>query len=69
MTENKSDQEPTITSLNEEQKNAVLDDLNQRGATFFTWKTLQDCIKRFGPKARVADVQQALKNKPPETKQ
>ena len=69
MDENKSSERPIITPLDKKQKGAVLDNLDKRDATFFTWEMLQDWLKRFGPNAKVSEVQQALKKQDPPKKQ
>jgi len=62
MTE-RDEKEPLSVPLNENQKDAVIDDLQSQGATFFTWKQLQEMLKKFGPKTKVTDVQEAIKKK------
>jgi len=62
MEKKESPKEPMVTPLNENQKNKVIEDLHKRGATFFTWETLQNWIRQFGPNAKVADVQKKLKD-------
>ncbi|MCH7952034.1 hypothetical protein IH980_04840 [Patescibacteria group bacterium] len=48
--------------LSEEQKEAVIKDLHEQGTTFFTWEKLQEWIHRFGPKAKMKDIQQAIED-------
>jgi hypothetical protein len=61
--------EPIITSLNGKQKEAVLGDLHEKKATFFTYDTLQRWLKTFGPNTKVAELQKALQNQQEKLKQ
>lgn len=56
-----AEKDPSATGLTPEQTEKVIDDLHKRGATFFTWKQLQAWIVKFGPRAKMSDVQEAVK--------
>lgn len=57
----KDTKEPTILPLDEKQKQAVLENLRQRGGTFFTWEQLQNMLLKLGPDAKVEDLLKTLK--------
>lgn len=70
MNETKLDQKnSSILPLDENQKNEVIENFGQKGTTFFSWGMLQRWLKRYGPNAKVADVQKALKEQHSEKKQ
>ena len=54
---------PAIVPLDKKQKGAILDDLNKKGATFFTSEGLQKLNEIFGIDAKLSVVQKALKKR------
>jgi len=57
-----NEQASKILPLTEEQKDAAIEDLHERGATFFTWRQLKSWIRSFGPKTKIEEIQKALDN-------
>jgi hypothetical protein len=56
MTEDK-EEKPIIVPLNKKQKGTVLDNLEKRSATFYTWEQLQNLLRKLRPHTRIADIQ------------
>jgi hypothetical protein len=51
-----------VTSINDKQKREILGNLFERGL-FFTWEQLQVFILKLGPKAKITDIQKAIKER------
>jgi len=62
-----AEKDPSATPLTSEQTGSIIDGLNKRGATFFTWGQLQGLIERFGPDKKISEIQEKIKDQQDQT--
>lgn len=56
-----AEKDNSAIGLTGKQTEKVAEDLNKQGATFFSWEQLQIWLAKLGSKAKVSDVQKAIK--------